>query len=146
MRARQTSPRRQTLGPGALAGFALWQEAMRWQRGIDRALRGIGLTHTQLLVLGAIERTFVKTSESATQADIAREANLDTATTSAIVRALEKRGLVTRDVGHDDRRSWWIAMSPAGHRALEAASPLAEEVGRQVPPVPMPPGLGARRR
>lgn len=122
------------MGPGALAGFALWRDAMAWEREVNRALRGLGLTHTQVLVLSALDSASKHAEEAVTQASIARDAGLDKVTVSAIVRALETRGLVDRGVTFGDRRAWRVILTRKGTQALASAVPLLEEAsnaGRQ---------------
>jgi DNA-binding MarR family transcriptional regulator len=100
---------------------------MRWQRAVNRALRPLGLTHTQLLVLHAAERAVVEEHEGASHAAIAREAGLDRATTGAVVRTLESRDLLDGDAAHMVN-AWQVLVTPAGLRALRAAAPLIEAV------------------
>ena len=44
----------------AARGFALWREAMRWQRNLDASLIPLQLTHTQYLVLFAADGATTK--------------------------------------------------------------------------------------
>src|SRR6185312_16106920 len=89
------------LSPSAQAGFAAWRAAMQRQRTVNRALKPTKLTHTQLLVLDATEVAQDPDWDGVPQAAIARVAGLDVATTSAVLRALEKRHLVDRGEGAD---------------------------------------------
>jgi DNA-binding MarR family transcriptional regulator len=122
------------LGKAALAGYARWRDAMQWQRAVDRALRPLGLTHTQLLVLSALDAACAREDETegVSQAAVAKEAGLDPATTSAVLRTLERRGLTGRDVPFDDRRSWCVAVTSRGERVLQSAATLAEEASASV--------------
>src|SRR5215831_764349 len=108
MRTRRTHPNttaNTTMGPGALAGFALWRDAMAWQREVNRALRSSGLTHTQVLVLSALDSASRRTQEAISQSTIASAAGLDKVTVSAVVRALEARQLVDRNITSGDARA-----------------------------------------
>jgi DNA-binding MarR family transcriptional regulator len=100
---------------------------MRWQRAVNRALRPLGLTHTQLLVLHAAERAVLQAGadEGASHAAIAREAGLDRSTTGAVVRTLESRDLLAGDAAYRVN-AWAVLITPAGLRALKAAAPLIE--------------------
>lgn len=102
---------------------------MRWQRSVNRALKRVSLTHTQLLALSALDVAQRRASEAVTQATVAGEAGLDPVTTSAVLRALEERGYVSRDVGHTDKRSWRVCVTPQGERTLEGAARLVEAAG-----------------
>jgi hypothetical protein len=76
------------LGKEAAAGFALWREAMRWQRAVNAALRSVGLTHSQFLVLSSLARVCTQARDAVSQRQVAREAGLDDATTSSVLSTL----------------------------------------------------------
>src|SRR5262245_55756683 len=120
------TPPLRALGKGAQAAYARWREAMRWQRAVDKALRPLGLTHTQLLVLAAASQAFDDDLDGATQASIARAAGLDRVTTAAVLRNLESRDLVSRDIIDGDRRSWSVAATQRGLRTLASAASVIE--------------------
>jgi DNA-binding MarR family transcriptional regulator len=121
------SPANTAIGPGALAGFALWRDAMAWQRAVNRALRSLGLTHTQVLVMSALDSASKGTEGAVSQSIIAREAGLDKVTVSAVVRSLEGRGLVDRGMTDGDARAWRVILTRKGAVALGAAVRLVEE-------------------
>jgi MarR family transcriptional regulator, organic hydroperoxide resistance regulator len=131
--SRKTRPTTSVLGSGAIAGFALWRLAMAWQRSVDRALRPLGLTHTRLLVLSALDSASKRVGEQVSQAAIAAEAGLDKVTVSTVLRALESRGLVGRDVGFGDDRMWHIMLTSKGERVLASAVPLVEQASSVLP-------------
>jgi DNA-binding MarR family transcriptional regulator len=112
------------LGKEAATGFALWREAMRWQRCVNAALRSLGLTHSQFLVLSSLDRVSSQESDAVSQRQVAREAGLDDATTSSVLQALEKRSLVDRAPAVGDGRSWRVIVTGGGARMLRRASPL----------------------
>ena len=98
---------------------------MRWQRAVNRALRPLRLTHTQLLVLHATERAGVEHGRGASHAVIAREAGLDRATTGAVLRALEARDFVDAEPASGGN-AWEVSLTSEGLRALRSAAPLVE--------------------
>lgn len=51
--------------------------------------------------------------------DLARHEGVTPATLSRIVAALEEEGYAERTVDAEDRRSSWLAVTPAGRRLLE---------------------------
>ena len=118
------SPEPAVLGKEATAGFALWREAMRWQRGVNAALRSVGLTHSQFLVLSSLERVCSQEGDAVSQRQVAREAGLDDATTSSVLSALEKRSLIDRAPADCDGRSWRVVVTTGGARMLRRTSPL----------------------
>jgi DNA-binding MarR family transcriptional regulator len=121
-----------TLGPGALAGFALWRQAMAWQREVNRALRSSGLTHTQLLVLSALDSASKSADDPVSQSVIARAAGLDKVTVSALIRALEARELVNRSITSGDARAWRVVLTRKGTLALASAARLVEQASTVV--------------
>jgi DNA-binding MarR family transcriptional regulator len=104
---------------------------MSWQRELDGALRGLGLTHTQFLVLLSLEDVARRAGEGVPQRAIAEEAGLDQATTSRIAKALAKRGLLDRGEAYENYRVWSVVTTHAGTRLLEKAKPLAEAAARR---------------
>ncbi|HTJ82097.1 MAG TPA: MarR family transcriptional regulator [Polyangiaceae bacterium] len=105
---------------------------MAWQRSVNRALRPLGLTHTQALVLSALDAAF-KRAGAVSQAVISAEAGLDKVTVSTLMRTLESRGLVDRDVGFGDDRVWRVMITTKGERLLASAVPLLEEASSVLP-------------
>jgi DNA-binding MarR family transcriptional regulator len=114
-----------------VSGFALWHSAMRWQRAIDEALRAVELTHTQFLLLSAASKVEEQAHEAVTQRAISKEAGIDEATTSRIVRALEKRSLLSRGPTSGDQRAWRVMVTEKGRRLLKTAIPLAERAAKR---------------
>lgn len=62
-------------------------------------------------------------------------------TLTAILDRLEERGLVTREVNPDDRRSFRLRLTPAGRRLGKRAHQALAEIGKE-----MAAGLTARER
>jgi DNA-binding MarR family transcriptional regulator len=104
---------------------------MRWQRLVNAALRPITMTHTQYLVLSSLEQAGGEHREDVSQREIARQAGLDEATTSNVIQALEKRGLVSREPPVEDYRSWGVTLTASGVRSLRRAGPLVEGAGAE---------------
>jgi DNA-binding MarR family transcriptional regulator len=117
------------LGKEVAAGFALWREAMRWQRCVNGALRSLGLTHSQFLVLSALDRACAQEDDAVSQRQVAREAGLDDATTSSVLQTLQTRGLIDRGPAFGDARCWRVIVTKGGARMLRRASPLVTAAG-----------------
>lgn len=120
-----------SLGKAATAGFSLWREAMRWQRGINAALRPVGLTHTQFLVLSSLARAGRAAGDAVAQRTIADLAGLDESTTSGVLKTLEGRGLVDRSPTNGDGRAWRVVVSPSGQKILRRSGPLVTAAARR---------------
>ncbi|MEW5739117.1 MAG: MarR family transcriptional regulator [Myxococcota bacterium] len=115
-------------GPQRSPGFHLWHAALRWRSAVQDAL-GDRLTATQFFVLGAIA-WLGKTSGAPTQAQVADFSATDPMTTSQVVRALEKRGLLVRTDDPHDSRSWRLGVTPTGRALVKECAALVREVDR----------------
>ena len=116
----------------AARGFALWQAAMRWQRGIDAALHPLGLTHTQYLVLASAARAIREQNDAVAQFTIAESAGPDSTTTSALMRKLACRGLVDRGIDGFDGRRWRVLLTARGRSVLAEASAVVEAAATEL--------------
>ena len=105
--------------PSESPGFLLWRTTNRWQRALREALAPHGLTHVQFVLLATL--TWHAGDEPVTQARLAELAATDAMMTSQVLRALERKRLVTRRRHAADGRARALAPTPAG-RALAAAA------------------------
>ena len=103
-------------GPLRSPGFHLWHAALAWRASVQEAL-GDRLTATQFFVLGAIA-WLGRTRGPPTQAEEAAFSATDPMTTSQVVRALEKRGLVARRDDPLDSRRWRLQATAAGREEV----------------------------
>ena len=82
-----------------------------------------GLTAPQLLILQA-----VAASGELTMGEIASEVSLSQATVTTILDRLEKRGLLTRTRGEQDKRRVYARLTDEGNTVVHSApTPLQEE-------------------
>lgn len=98
-----------------------------WHRQVKEALKGIGLTHPQYVVLASLGY-LAQTSDKVNQVDIARNSSIDVMTVSTILRNLERDGLVTRKTSPDDQRAKTVRMTRSGRSSLKRALPLVEGI------------------
>jgi len=101
---------------------AQWLAAMRWRRRASRACKSVGLTFTQWLFLDALRELYEETHEAATQSEIAARVELDRATATQVMRALEDKGLVDREGGW--KRTWLVFPSEKAEAVLLRLYPL----------------------
>jgi DNA-binding MarR family transcriptional regulator len=93
--------------------------AVRWRRAVERELASVELTLTQWFVLEATAAIERETGDATNQSAVAARADLDRMTTSQVMSALSRRGLVDR--GPDMcGRGYRIFVTPAGLAALRA--------------------------
>lgn len=89
-------------GPKQSPGFLLWRISTSWRSSIETILKSFGLTHPQFVVL-ATTAWLTRNGELTTQAIIGKMAGLDPNTISQIIRGLEKKRLIRRNVSSDGR-------------------------------------------
>ncbi|MEO1328950.1 MAG: MarR family winged helix-turn-helix transcriptional regulator [Pseudomonadota bacterium] len=103
---------------GRCAGLRTRAAARRITRHYDDALRPVGLTLGQFVLLVAIEL-----SEPDTLTDLADKLDMDRTTLTRNLRPLEKAGLV-ETAREEGRRNHGVRLTDAGRTAFTAAMPL----------------------
>ncbi|HIZ27249.1 winged helix DNA-binding protein [Barnesiella sp. An55] len=73
---------------------------------------GLGLNEGSLLCA-------LRETERLSSGDIAKQLNLTQSNASKVIRAAEKKGLIQRTLGDDDKRQMYFSLSPEGMRCLE---------------------------
>lgn len=115
------------LSPGESPGFLLWHATLRWQRDIAAALTPLGLTHVQFVLLACT--WWLNTHEEhPNQLALARQAGTDVKMTSQVLRALETKGLVEREVDPADTRAKRLRVTAAGAELAPRAIAAVEQV------------------
>ncbi|MFJ6798788.1 MarR family winged helix-turn-helix transcriptional regulator [Streptomyces sp. NPDC091268] len=115
------------LAPGESPGFLLWHATLRWQRDISAALAPLGLTHVQFVLLACTWWLNGQGGHPNQQA-LARQAGTDVKMTSQVVRTLEDKGLVAREVDPADTRAKRLRVTEAGAELAPRAIAAVEEV------------------
>jgi DNA-binding MarR family transcriptional regulator len=118
------------LDPGDSPGFLLWHATLRWQRAIAAALAPLGLTHVQFVLL-ASTWWLNRGGEDPSQIELAGYAGTDVKMTSQVLRSLERKGLIAREVDRDDARARRLRVTPAGARLAPRAIAEVEAVDAQ---------------
>lgn len=103
--------------PNDSPGFLLWQVSNLWQRNLNAGLREVGLTHVQFVLLAGIE-WLNYSQEHVTQVQLAAHAKADVMMTSNVLRSLEKKGFVTREVHPTDTRAKCLMLTEVGNEVL----------------------------
>ena len=124
------------LDPGDSPGFLLWHATLRWQRGISAALAPLDLTHVQFVLL-ACAWWLNQRGEHPNQLAVARQAGTDINMTSQVLRTLERKGLIEREVDPSDTRAKRLRVTAAGAalapRAIDAVERVDAEFFSAVP-------------
>ncbi len=100
-------------GEAGYLGYLLRQAANAQRRRMDRALATVGLTHPQFLVM-----TMIRAYPGCSNADIARLAMLTPQTVHAIIAALRRKALVSRQPHPVHGRILNIELTNAGKALL----------------------------
>ncbi len=100
-------------------GFLLWKAAITWRRSVEAALKPIGLTHPQFVVLAGVG-WLGSQGRPISQTAVGRHVGMDANTLSSIMRALESRGLLARAHVQDERAKH-ADLTPAGAACLKTA-------------------------
>lgn len=114
-------------GPLLSPGFWLLQAALSWRAELDARLSPLGLTPTQFTMLATIG-WLEHVGDKPTQQDVAEHAGADRMMTSKVVRALEGRGLLSRDPDDRDARVIRLSLTASGRHTTRQATKLAREV------------------
>jgi DNA-binding MarR family transcriptional regulator len=111
------------LGPDESPGFLLWHTTLRWQRDVAAALAPLDLTHVQFVLL-ASAWWLNRREERPNQLALARYAGTDVKMASQVLRKLEAKGLLEREVDPSDTRARRLRVTDRGaelaRRAVEA--------------------------
>jgi DNA-binding MarR family transcriptional regulator len=134
--------------PDNAVGFVLWRVMHRYQRAAERALAPLDLTHLQFTTL-AMVGWMCRSGDAATQAALGREADIHPMQVSLMLKALEAKGMVSREASTTDTRTRLVGLTERGLEALRAAFPVVitlqgEMFGRAG--APDGPLLGALRK
>src|SRR5436190_23436234 len=94
-------------------GFLLWHVTLRWQRAVTATLKPLGLTHVQFVLLAST--WWLNThDEQPSQAALSAFASVDVKMASQVIRTLERKGLITRQIDTADTRARRLAVTEAG--------------------------------
>ncbi|MCB0644301.1 MAG: MarR family transcriptional regulator [Phaeodactylibacter sp.] len=101
-------------------GYLLWQTTMQWQKQMNRALDGVGLTHTQFVIMAALA-WLLRSTAQVTQKEIAEHSRTDRMMVSKILRTLENNGLIERKEHETDTRAKCVFLTDQGVNVLQEA-------------------------
>ena len=107
-------------------GFLLWHATLRWQRLIAAALKPLGLTHVQFVLLAVLWWFVTVRGKRPSQRALAEQAGTDPMMTSQVLRALERKGLVVREPDPTDSRARRVGLTPGGRRLARNAIEVVE--------------------
>jgi DNA-binding MarR family transcriptional regulator len=115
------------LHPAESPGFLLWHATLRWQRDIAVGLGPLGLTHVQFVLL-ACTWWLNQQGRRPSQIALADFAGTDVKMTSQVVRSLERKGLLEREVDAKDTRVRRLRPTRRGARLAPRAIAVVQHV------------------
>jgi DNA-binding MarR family transcriptional regulator len=134
------------LHPNDSPGFLLWHATLRWQRGVAQALASLDLTHVQFVLL-ACTWWLNEQGKRPSQIALAAQAGTNIKMTSQVLRSLERKGLIEREVDTADTRVRRVRVTRQGARLAPQAIAIVEQVDAQFfADVPTPEALRFLRR
>ncbi|HUD01001.1 MAG TPA: MarR family winged helix-turn-helix transcriptional regulator [Rhabdochlamydiaceae bacterium] len=101
-------------------GFLLWQVSTLWSSSTAAALKPLGLTHPQFVILATIDWL-----KGAGQEEIGRHVVIDPKPTSHLLRSLQVKGLIELSDMNDDKSKYLL--TTAGAEMLAKALPIVEK-------------------
>jgi DNA-binding MarR family transcriptional regulator len=119
-----------SLDPEENAGFLLWHVTLRWQRDIVAALAPLDLTHVQFVLLATLWWYNTQRGEEPNQLSLARQAGTDVKMTSQVLRKLEAKGMIVRDMDPADTRARRLRTTPAGAVLAQRALATVQSVNK----------------
>lgn len=113
------------LHPDDSPGFLLWHVTLRWQRDIAAVLAPLDLTHVQFVLLAT---TWWLNSRGAdpNQLSLAKQAGTDVKMTSQVLRKLEAKALIRREVDPADTRAKRLRVTDRGAELAQQAIAAVE--------------------
>jgi DNA-binding MarR family transcriptional regulator len=105
----------------------LWHATLRWQRSVAAALAPLDLTHVQFVLL-ACSWWLNEQGEHPSQVRLAAQAGTDIKMTSQVLKTLEEKGLVEREVDPADTRARRLRVTRRGTRLAPRAIAVVERV------------------
>ncbi|MFF1822303.1 MarR family winged helix-turn-helix transcriptional regulator [Kribbella sp. NPDC058245] len=125
------TPDRPDSGPTVSTGFWLHHAALSWRARLSEALKPLGLTHTQFLLLASVG-WLAHVGPAPTQQEVAAEAGTDRMMTSKVISTLEQRNLLTRERDNTDARMLRLQLTTEGRNLVRRATKIARDIDQAV--------------
>ena len=109
------------------AGYLVWHLSIKWQLAVDRALKRLGLTHADYLILASLHECS-RCGVEPDQRELANFAGLEVAYVSKLVRSLEHSGLLRRADHTAEPRACRLELSPRGAEVVVRAAAVMREL------------------
>ena len=120
-----------TPGRVRTAGYLVWHLSTKWRVAVDRALKDLGLTHVDYLVLASLSE-FTRSGAQPNQRELADFAGLEVMYVSKLVRGLERSGLLRRADHPDDPRAFQLELTARGASLVAQAATVMRKLFDQL--------------
>ncbi len=107
-------------------GYLIWQVSNIRQRIINNGLRELELTYPQFVILSSIQ-WLKRSNEIVNQVKVIHFTKMDKSVVSSVLKVLEKRDIVIREVDQKDTRAKKLELSEIGFSKLEKALSLIKK-------------------
>jgi DNA-binding MarR family transcriptional regulator len=107
-------------------GFLLWKTQLIWRRQIERVLSDYQLTQPQFVIMASIGY-LTANDNTVSQIELATYTLMDINTTSQVLRALEKGGLIERKNKLGNDKTKYSTLTELGYETLKKAISAVEK-------------------
>jgi DNA-binding MarR family transcriptional regulator len=111
-------------------GSLVWHLAMRWRAAVDREVGPLGLTHARYSLLASLSA--LSSAGPPTQRELADYTGLAAIYVSKLARALERDGLIERDVDRSDSRARRLTLTAQGQQTVQQAMARVRALGAEL--------------
>ncbi len=108
-------------------GYLIWQVTSIRQKIINTTLKELELTYPQFIIISGIH-WLNQSVDKVNQVRLIQFTNMDKSVISSVLKSLEKRAIVLRDIDPDDTRAKTLKLSGLGISKLESALPLIKKI------------------
>lgn len=115
--------------PEKNTGYLIWQVSNIRQRIINNGLRELELTYPQFVILSSIQ-WLKRSNEIVNQVKVIHFTKMDKSVVSSVLKVLEKRDIVIREVDQKDTRAKKLELSEIGFSKLEKALSLIKKIDK----------------
>jgi len=109
------------------AGYLIWHLSTKWRVAVDRALKQLGLTHADYLLIASLHE-FSRNGATPSQRELADFAGLEVMYVSKLVRGLEHAGLLRRGDHPGDPRAFQLELTARGADLVGQAAAVMREL------------------
>ncbi len=109
-------------------GFLLWQLTNQWQRLQRQALRKLGLTHSQFVVLAGILWISSHSDIAVTQKQVSDLTKIDKMSMSDLVITLLHKKMLKRMTHAKDKRAYSLILTEKGRQVVLKSIPIVEGI------------------